>query len=804
MKRFLGVSAGLLASVLLTNALAAQVPEAGEPARPTAPAAEGEINEPVVNLGAVVVTARRVEEVAQEVPISLAVIDGGRIERAGAFNTHRLQQIVPSIQFFTTNPRNSFLNIRGQGLPFGLTNDGIEPGVGLYVDGVFYARPAAATLDFIDVERIEVLRGPQGTLYGKNTTAGALNVTTRAPSLTESSAIFELSAGNIGYVQAKGSVSTPITQNLAGRFSFVSTEREGVIQNVRTNELVNSINNIGAKALVRYLPTNRFVITASADVTRQRPNGYAQVPAGIADLPHQQANRTFPAIAADLGYSLPSLNVYDRVIDHNSRWGAGNVLGGASVAADYSLGGGQLTSITAWRFWDWDPSNDRDWTGTDQIALSQAPSHHDQWSQELRYAAQVSPSLDFVIGAFGFRQALDAKTIEVQGKDAWRWNLNPSNALVASTSPERLSALLDGFGTTSIADISSTSAALFGQANWRVGDLRIIPGLRFNYDSKEGGLNRVAYGGADDPELSSLRSASPYSFDTNISDTNLSGQLTLGYSLGGNVNTYATYATSFKTFGFNLSVLPAIPAGQPNAGAPDLSTARIDPEQVRHFEVGVKTSPIPGITANFNVFSTDIHDFQTSARDPNPSQPRAVIAGVELVRVRGAEFDGTALVGDNLAIHGAVAYNDGKHVDFPNATPPIELAGVANLGAPERVDISGSVLPGLPKWGASLAGELNLPVGLGGSEFLGGLDVNYRGEYSSSTAPSKYLVVGARTLVNAQAGIRLPSGLAVSVWARNVFNTDYLEQLGAAGSSGLYWGVPGDPRTIGVTARWQP
>ena len=132
----------------------------------------------------VVVTARRVEEVAQEVPIPVSVVRGDLVADAGAFNVNRLKEMLPTVQFYSTNPRNSAINIRGLGAPFGLTNDGIEPGVGLYIDGVFYARPASATLDFLDVEQVEVLRGPQGTLFGKNTTAGAINVTTRKPSFT--------------------------------------------------------------------------------------------------------------------------------------------------------------------------------------------------------------------------------------------------------------------------------------------------------------------------------------------------------------------------------------------------------------------------------------------------------------------------------------------------------------------------------------------------------------------------------------------------------------------------------------------
>jgi iron complex outermembrane receptor protein len=112
----------------------------------------------------IVVRARRVEELAQEVPIPVSVINGALLADSGAFNVNRLKELVPTVQFYSTNPRNSAINIRGLGAPFGLTNDGIDPGVGFYVDGVFHSRPAAATLDFIDLEQTEVLRGPQGTL----------------------------------------------------------------------------------------------------------------------------------------------------------------------------------------------------------------------------------------------------------------------------------------------------------------------------------------------------------------------------------------------------------------------------------------------------------------------------------------------------------------------------------------------------------------------------------------------------------------------------------------------------------------
>ena len=170
----------MLRPSLLTLGIAAAVvsslPAAGQPA--------GRTPQPEVDDVISVTGARRREESVQEVPIPVSVVDGELITEAGAFNVNRIKELIPSVQLYSSNPRNTGVNIRGLGSPFGLTNDGIEPGVGYYVDGVLYARPASTTLDFIDVERVEVLRGPQGTLFGKNTTAGAILVTTRKPSFT--------------------------------------------------------------------------------------------------------------------------------------------------------------------------------------------------------------------------------------------------------------------------------------------------------------------------------------------------------------------------------------------------------------------------------------------------------------------------------------------------------------------------------------------------------------------------------------------------------------------------------------------
>src|SRR5688572_17999174 len=217
----------------------------------------------------VVVTARRVEEAVQEVPIPVSVLSGELVANAGAFNVNRVKELIPTVQFYSSNPRNSAVTIRGIGSPFGLTNDGIEPGVGLYIDGVFYARPAAATLDFLDVAQVEVLRGPQGTLFGKNTTAGAINVTSRRPNFSPEANV-EVAYGSYNFVQTKASVSGPLSKHVAARVSFSGTGREGFIYNTLRQADTNTLNNLGFRGQVLVVPSKSVAINVSADNTRQR------------------------------------------------------------------------------------------------------------------------------------------------------------------------------------------------------------------------------------------------------------------------------------------------------------------------------------------------------------------------------------------------------------------------------------------------------------------------------------------------------------------------------------------------------
>jgi iron complex outermembrane receptor protein len=741
----------------------------------------------------VVVTARRVEETAQEVPIPLSVVGRSLVENAGAFNVNRLKELIPTVQFYSTNPRNSAINIRGLGAPFGLTNDGLEAGVGLYIDGVFYSRPASATLDFLDVERIEVLRGPQGTLFGKNTTAGAINVTTRKPSFSKGADV-ELNVGDLGFVQAKASATGPLGGKVAGRLSFSGTSRNGTVLNVRRQQAVNNLDNSGVRGQLLFTPSGSLAVTFASDYTRQRPDGYTQVVAGVAPT-LRSPNRQYPQIAADLQYTPPSFNAFDRRTDVDSPLRSYQDMGGSSLNVDVKAGHGLLTATGSWRFWNWNPSSDRDFIGLPVTTVSAAPSTQRQWSEEVRYAGPLTSRVNFVVGGFAFHQTIDSNPAfkQEQGSAAARFLLAPTGAAATP-------GLLDGYGFNQYVQYGNTSAAIFGQAEVAVTDrLRVMPGLRFNYDEKKVDFDQQIYGGLQTTDLALIalqRSVlAPQEYKVDVSDDNVSGQLTAAYRVSDRVNAYVTYASGFKSVGLNLNGVPTDAQNQPV-----LSSAVVKPEEVHNVEAGVKTQLGRNLTANVAVYDTNIRNFQTQVTNASVGVLRGYLANADQVRVRGAELDVNARVNASLSFYGAAAYTDGRYVSFRDAPPPLE-----QTGGPSFVDVSGTVLPGISRWAAAAGGEYAKATKAFGhpGQVFGAIDASGRSSFSSSASYSKYLVVPGYALVNLRAGFRAASGWTVFVWSRNLLNKDYFELMTAApGNTGLYVGQPGESRTVGVTLRF--
>ena len=791
-------SLGLAAAV--ATVLAAVAPGAAE-------AAEARDSAKADGLENIIVTARRREEQVQEVPLAISVLNSAAIESTGTFNVGKLNQLQPSIQFYSSNPRNSAANIRGLGAPFGLTNDGIEQGVGLYVDQVYHARSASAVIDFLDVDQVEVLRGPQGTLYGKNTTAGAINITSRKPSFTPEGR-GELTYGNYGFVQARGSVSGPlIDDKLAFRLGTSFTSRDGTTYNVTTRKHINEQDNLGFKGTLLYRASDALDLTLSGDYSRQEPLGFGQyyVRTGSTQRP---LNRQYASLAAASGnYVPPSFNAFDRKTDLDADMRANTTVGGVSLLAEWDLGPGKLTSVSAWRLWEWDPANDRDFIGLPITTISQNPSKQRQWSQEIRYSAS-GEKIDYVVGVYAFYQTIDTDGVQEQGPLASRWLLSGANA----NNP----AILDGLRAENDIGLKNTSLATFGQLTWHVSDkLRLQPGLRVNYDKKDGKYIATVTNGTNTPlTAAQIGVLAPQSYEPQFSDTNVSGDFTVSYDLAANVLGYATYARSFKSGGINLSGLP-LDANN----APILAVQTVKPEKVNHYEAGLKTQWFDRlVTANFAGFWTEISDYQATVTNSQANVIRGYLANADKVRVRGLEVDLSVRPSDRVNLYVNSAFTDHEYESFPDAPCPPELSGGTAATAanppsapgtpggfsPASCDISGQWLPGISKVAFSYGVDYALPTelfGLVGSAYAG-FDGSYRSKFSSNASRSVYTDIDAYSLANFRAGFRTDRGWDVYAWVRNAFDEEYFDFLSTqSGSTGLVVGQPADPRTYGVTVK---
>lgn len=418
----------------------------------------------------IVVTARRRLEDAQTVPVSLSVVGDGLLNRTYTVNTNQLSQLVPTLNYSSANPRNTAFTIRGLGssvVAVSQANDGLEPGVGFYVDQVYHARPATAAFDFTDIDQVEVLRGPQGTLFGKNTTAGAINITTKKPSFdfgVESEASF----GSRDFIQAKAAITGPVIREVvAFRLSGSITRQKGYLDNIARDEKQNNIHNDAVRGQLLLTPTKNLSLRLIGDWANFKNNCCAQVFVRVAPTLKPAAQQYIALAANALGgpYVPPSINPYDRVSSNDAPLGVDTQEGGVSAIADWTAGGATLTSVSAWRFWKWDAANDRDYTGLHIQTTQHIPSRQDQYSQELRIASNAPGSIEYVGGLYYFNQKIVGRPISIYGPLATYWLLpagRPAN-------------LLDGYQTDGRTDFRTDSYGVFGELETRKN--RVAQGL---------------------------------------------------------------------------------------------------------------------------------------------------------------------------------------------------------------------------------------------------------------------------------------------------------------------------------------
>ena len=746
---------------------------------------------------AIIVTAsRRREENVQDVPIAITTLSADAIERRGDYTLQQLQQQVPSLQVFSFNPRNTNINIRGLGSNVALTNDGLENGVGIYIDNVYFGRVGQSQFDLVDLSQIEILRGPQGTLFGKNTTAGAVNITSRLPSF-EPEFSGEATIGDYGYHQVRGSISAPlIDDTLAFRLSVADTHRDGFLYNKAQDAKAQDYDNFTVRGQLLAKPTERLTLRLIGDFSRQKQNHVLNMLAGTFDryddgtpIPESFTIRT-----ARAGYTPASRDPFARIGDADSHYQSNMKGYGLSGEINWDLGKVALTSITAYRWWDWDPANDGDSTALPIITKAQQVNRQRQFSQEIRLASTGKNTIDWVVGGYYFWQIIRGYGATAYGAAAPSWFLPTTPAAIAD-------AALNGFEANSTSTPETKSYAAFGQASWNITPgLSLTAGLRFTHEKKQGAYTQFHAGGLDlaalPPDLAAAAAAiragyAPVtSFSTRFSDNSLSGLVSLGYKVTPDVLLYATYSRGNKSGGLNLAQLPA--------GV----SPTVAPERVDSYEIGLKSQLFNRqVTFNLAGYWTEITDYQTAITEQQPNTGRFIqyIANIPKVRSRGVDLDLTWAPTRLINFTASASYTDAKYVTYTNAPQ-----------APERLnqsavqDLSGQQLPGVPKFTYALGADLAQPLGEWQGrpvEVYGHADYSHRSSFNTSSSNSRYADVPGYGLVNARIGIR--DGDArwdLSVWVKNLTNEDYFQTLSPT-AQGSITALIGEPRTIGATLR---
>jgi iron complex outermembrane receptor protein len=674
--------------------------------------------------------------------------------------------------------RQSSVSIRGLGN--NPASDGLEGSVGLYIDNVYLGRPGMAVFDLMDIEQLEVLRGPQGTLFGKNTTAGVINISTRAPSFTPERSI-ETSVGEDGYFQTKGTISGPLNDQLAGRFSAYRTSSDGDIKNEYDGHDLNGGSREGFRAQLLFKPNEDFNLRWIGDYNEEDSSAGTRVLYNTG--PTINGVNLYESRASAAGATL--VNGRHRKVNLDNDQHVTVHQGGTSVEANWTLPSDfTLTSVSSYRFWNFTPRND-DGLNVPASYNAGVSVEDKQYSQEFRLASPKGEFFDYVVGAYYFGSDLDNKSFSYYGPQADIWNGTPAGSLANVTSV--------GNG-----HIQTDSFALFAQGTWHLSErLDFTAGVRGTSEEKNASVGRnapvggVAVAGAA-ANARRGRAGVYDSGDLNQYSSSPSGLLNLSYRITDDVLGYATLSHGEKSGGVNLAVGSA-----PTAGADSLL---IGTERANNAELGFKNTLWDHrLQLNANVFWTQVNAYQTNAYDAANRVQYLTNAGS--VRSRGIEFESTVVPLRGLTLNFNGSYNDVSYLSYKDAPCPPEVSQAP--GAPASCDLSGHQVVGASKWIGNANGEYKWNLDNGFEPYVTG-SYAFRSKAVGTVEDSDYGQIPSYAVVNLSTGLRGDFNQGqwdVSLWLKNAFDKTYYTTLWTGGNGG-YEGLLGTPRTLGVTGRY--
>ena len=759
----------------------------------------------------IVVTARRTEESLQQTPVAVTALSAERLALAQIVDTADIQRTTPNLTIATGAPASpgfAVISMRGQSNLN--ANSASDPAIGIYIDGVYIARAAGSLLDLEDAERVEVLRGPQGTLFGRSTTGGAISVTTQKP--TDSfEGVVSAEVGNYNHRSFRGMLNLPLVdERLAARVNYKYTDRDGYAENKLLGQDLNDMqDNQFVRGQLKYTdPSGNWDLNLAADYNEYKTGGQMIGVAGINPIGPAAA---IPGLINQLNnYVQTSSSWYDnygqQVTQTYPGWYPHEAFEafGYSATLNVDLGFAQLESITAYRELDTFGSNDLDGTPIGLI-YSMTEYTQDQISQELKFSGDLSDRLSWVGGVYYFKETGDESSI--------------SQAFQVFNTPP----------TRNLGDVESTSKAVYGQLYYNLtDDLRLTAGYRKTWDERIAVIKNknpflpVEVCSVPAPQRDdgvTCRQTREVKFDYPAYVVGVDYQLTDDIFL------YANTSEASMSGGWNLR-LGSAPA--------------FEPEENRAMEVGIKADWLDSrLRTNLAIFRNKGSDVQRVVNTVFDAgfgpQTTSFVNNAGDTVIDGAELEITALPWEGMTLTAAIGFSDGEYesgsfkelqrVNAPTTTvgcTPAPGAGTGRIPATAvdcEVDRSGEIIPTLPEWTFSFAATQVVPTQLG--ELTLHADYSFIDEqvFAPSSAATqqpaavqaayaqanRYNTMDSRTIVNAKASLAVENtGFTVSLWGRNLGDEQYVSR-----PQDFYVGLGlgatfvGDPRTYGVTVDYR-
>ncbi|MGV7121422.1 TonB-dependent receptor [Sphingopyxis sp. 550A] len=728
----------LRASLLATAACA--VPFSAAHAQTAAPVATPPADRVSDIDDEIVVTAQKRAQNVKDVPIAMTVIGGKRIEDNQITSFHDIERIAPSFKSLQLgDARASTMNMRGVSSVQG--NPGRHSSLGVFVDGIFMARTGmASSQDFLDIERIEVLRGPQGTLFGMNTAGGLVHIITRKPSVSDVSGRAEVVVGEYDTLEARGYLSGPIVEGkLGASISMAKSTRGGLLYNSVLDRRVDDENKFSVRGKLFYT-ADKFDVLISGDYHKETSICCSAVFTKVTGTPTTASG--FYPVTPPPGYPFSRITIQDGLSTNP------NSGGGVSMEVNVDIGDHKLTSLTGWRRWTVRSVNDPDsvdWNFLNGFLIYQA---HKQFSQELRLTSPAEQNLTYVAGLFFYdRRSRDYEDLHI-GPD------------------DRPPVLVEGQAAITDSIVKDRSYAVFGHMEYKLTDkLTLAAGARYTWE----------------PQKFSFDQKSQIYIYPNFgqiyrdrTDKALTWKVDLRYAWTPELTTYASLARGFK------------PGGMTMTRVSSLSGLMFEEEKNLNYELGLKGVFLDRtLTVNAAAFYTTYNNFQTTAFDGT----RYITANADEFITKGVELEGHWAPSRRFSLSFGASYVDAHYTDFKNG----QCSGVTG-----PCDLSGKRLNGSAKWNVNAAASYTAPITDGLDGYLR-LDYAWKSDIYVAQDLNPFTRMPAYGVLNGRIGVNSADGFSVEVFAKNLLDKNYLlYAYGLPFGSGGYVGYVGAPRLFGI------